>query len=122
MSSTDRDVERQAERLWSESIAPAAHAIAGRDRSLLHNGAEPLKFRNGDGPREGSMFAQMRGEEPELMELELDDVAAQLAALWTREGLPELASMAAPLVQLARELETDEPESAEVSADIYTMY
>ncbi len=110
MSSIDRGRLR---RFYREELVRAARALRARGLRFF-----PLRPE----PEQASWYVPARDGEPEFLELEAETTEARLRAHWEAEGLPELARLAGPLLELARELELSEEQSAEVSPFLYVMY
>lgn len=110
MSSTD---EAALRRFLVSQLAPVAARLRERGVAFFPLGPEAA---------EESWYQPAPEGEPELSELEPEAFEARLRQRWERQGLPELAALAAPLAQLARQLEVGEEESAEISPFVYVMY
>lgn len=66
---------------------------------------------------------EMRPEDFELRACEsIEDFVRELAALWSSEGLEELAATAPRLAALASELREDEEQRDDVSPFMYVMF
>ena len=110
MSSTD---DARLRRFFRDRIVPAAEQLRERGCSF---------FAEGPDPEASTWWESGSEEEPALIEFEADDAARILHARWTSDGVPELADLAAPLLELAEELKTTQEESGEVSPYVYVMY
>ena len=110
MSSTD---DAKLRRFFRDRIVPAAERLRERGCSFLSEGPDP---------EAGSWWVEGSGEEPVLIDFEADEAAEILHARWMSEGYPELAELAAPLIELAEALRTTQEESGEVSPYVYVMY
>ena len=121
MSSTEDQVEGAVEiaRFFDEHVLPMS--IAARTRG------EPA-FPPGPDPKLDSYWVirarpSMRAEDFRAPScLDVDELAACLAAHWTRAGRGELAALAPQFAELARISRTTEEQDAEVSPFIYTMF
>ena len=110
MSSTD---ETKIRDFYREHLVPAADRLRERGVSF---------FALGPDPDEVTWYVPGPADEPEFTEVEDDTCEEQLREAWRAEGLAELEALARPLMQLARELELDEEQSAELSPFVYVMY
>ncbi len=109
MSSTD---DAKLRRFFRDRIVPAAERLRERGCSFLAEGPDP----------EAASWWVESEEEPVLIDFEADEAAGILHARWMSEGYPELAALAAPLIELAEALRTTQEESGEVSPYVYVMY
>ena len=109
MSSTDEDKLR---RFFREKLAPAARRLRERGVDLFPTGPDP----------DAESWWEPGPTEEEFVELTPEQIEAALAARWQEAELPELAELAGPLMELARELEITEEPSSEVSPFVYVMY
>ncbi|MBI4514608.1 MAG: hypothetical protein HY699_02170 [Deltaproteobacteria bacterium] len=110
MNSTD---ERALRKFFAKTLVPVAASLRARGVQLLLLAPEPEL---------ASWYADAERGAPDFSEIEAGDCERQLRALWQRQGLPELALLAAELMRLARDLEFDDEQAADVSPFIYTMY
>lgn len=111
MSSTE---DARLSKFFDRHLVPLAERLRARGR---------LPFPLGPDEQSASYYVAPEPGEPGF--LELDDPEAcerALRALWERRGLPELAALSRPLLELARRLEIREDESGEVSPFVYVMY
>ena len=110
MSSTD---ERKLRKFFAKRLLPVAESLRARGVRLLpvapHAEAE-------------SWYEDATRGEPDFTEIEAEDCERALREMWERQGLPELAALAADLMRLARDLDLDEEQAAEVSPFLYAMY
>ena len=109
MSSTDEDKLRT---FFREKLVPAAMKLRERGVDLFPTGPDP----------DAESWWEPGPTEEEFVELSPEQVEAALAARWLAADLPELAALAGPLMELARELEITEEPSSEVSPFVYVMY
>jgi hypothetical protein len=79
---------------------------------LFPLGAEPERSSWYEGPP----------AEPDFTALGEAEIEAALRAQWTARGLPELAALAAPLLELAASLEVHEEQTPDISPFVYVMY
>jgi hypothetical protein len=110
MSSTE---DPRLSRFFDRRLVPLAERLRARGHRA---------FALGPDERSPSYYVAPDPGEPFL---ELDDAEAcerALRELWQRRGLPELAALAGPLLELARKLEVREDDSGEVSPFVYVMY
>ena len=110
MSSTD---DAKLRRFFRDRIVPAAERLRERGAGFLTEGPDPGAE---------SWWVEVSEEEPVLIDFEADEAAEILHARWMSEGYPELAALAAPLLELAEALRTTQEESGEVSPYVYVMY
>lgn len=110
MSSTD---ERRLRRFFQEELVRAADELRRRGVSLF-----PLRPE----PEQATWYVPGPAGEPEFVELEAEDCEQKLRDHWQAQGLPELARLAGPILELARSLELDEEQAADVSPFVYVMY
>jgi hypothetical protein len=108
MSSTD---DRLLRRFWTARVVPAAEALRRRGVRFFPLGPEPAETWY-EGPPAAPDFR--RPEEGAL--------GAELAFRWNAEGFPELAALAAPLEELAGQLEIGEEPTPDISPFVYVMY
>jgi hypothetical protein len=111
MSWTER---RRVRRFFARRVVPAAEALRGRGVRFFARRPEP---------EAASFWVDVPEGEPEFTLL-ADPEACERALrdLWEEQGLPELAELAHPLIELARHLEVREEEAGEVSPFVYVMY
>ena len=109
MSPTD---EQRLRRFFARKLVPAAQALQGRDVRFFPLGPDPAE----------SWYEDAPVGEPEFVEIEVEDCERMLREMWERDGTPELAALAADLMTLAREIEFDEEQSADVSPFMYVIY
>lgn len=110
MSSTD---EKGVRRFYREHLLPAAERLRTRGVSFF-----PLA----PDDAEETWYQPPPADVPEFVEVEPEQCEARLRQAWQAQGLPELAALAGPLMALARDLEMDEEQSADVSPFVYVMY
>jgi len=114
----------------TEPVPPAAEAAA---RAFFHErlvkAAEQLrargvKFLEPDlsAPAEGSAYVPCPSGTLELQDWCTQDLERRLARMWESQGLPELAELAGPLLELARLQAAGTTTDAEVSPFIYVMF
>ena len=108
MSSTD---DRLLRRFWAARVVAAAEALRRRGVRFFALGPEPGESWY-EGPPTGPDFR--RPDEAAL--------AAELAARWNAEAFPELVALAAPLEELAGQLEIGEEQTPDISPFVYVMY
>jgi len=108
LSSTD---DALVQRFFRKKLVPAAAGVRRRGATFYPAGPDDAASWYCDGP-----------EEPDLMEIDEGRWAPTLQARWQQEGLPELAALAGPLVDLAARLRSRAPQSAELSPFIYVIY
>jgi hypothetical protein len=70
----------------------------------------------------GTWYVDVDAESAVFIEVEVEQVTARLRGIWEGEDLQELAALSASLVEVARDLRTDEDESADISPFMYVMY
>lgn len=109
MNSTD---ERAVRRLFAERLVPAAEALRARGVRFFPVGPEPEAESWYEGPPTDADFMTLRDV----------DVEAALRARWKAQALPELAQLAAALLELARSLEVHEEQTPDISPFVYVMY
>ena len=109
MSPTD---EQRLCRFFARKLVPAAQTLQGRDVRFFPLGPDAAESWYEDGP----------AGEPEFVEIEVEDCERMLREMWERDGMPELAALAADLMKLAREIELDEEQSDDVSPFMYVIY
>jgi hypothetical protein len=77
----------------------------------------------GPDPEDDSYYVAPRRGKPEFIELEdAADCEKALRDLWEGQKIPELAALAGPILELARQVEIREEESGEISPFVYVMY
>ncbi|MFO0691360.1 MAG: hypothetical protein U0900_21865 [Myxococcota bacterium] len=110
MSSTDDDRLR---RFYVDRLEPAARRLRERGVAFFPLGPDAGAASYYAPPPTGPDFAS------------LDDAAAwgeALRALWSAQGLPELAELVPELMAIAGELDVAEEETADISPFVYVMY
>ena len=110
MSSTD---EKRLRRFYRDHLVPVAERLRARGVSLFPVGPEP---------EADTWYRPGPSGEAEFVEIEIDDCERLIRELWEARGLPEIAELAGPLMELSRELEQTEEQSSEVSPFVYVMY
>lgn len=108
MSST----EERLRRFFAERLVPAAEKLRRRGVRFL-----PLGLGHGD-----ETWYRPPPEVPDFVELGDDGGERALRQLWQAQGLTELVELVPEILELARELELDEEQSADVSPFLYVMY
>jgi hypothetical protein len=109
MNSTD---ERAVRRFFTERLVPAAEALRARGVRLFPLGGEAERESWYEGPP----------AEPDFVTLGEAEVEAALREHWRARGLPELAALAGPLLELAASLEVHEEQTPDISPFVYVMY
>lgn len=109
MNSTD-DAEL-ARRFFKEHILPVASALNERGVSLIDTALE----------EEGSWYVPPP-DDPDFSQITDGNVANELRALWTSQGLSELADLVEPLMALAQNLKVHGHDDKDVSPFVYVMY
>ena len=109
MRSTDT---RAIEVFYERHLLPAAEALRERGVRFFPRGPEPDAESWYEAPPTG----------PDFRSLDASEIEAALRSLWEGQSLPELAELAAPLLELARTLEVDEEQTGDVSPFVYVMY
>ncbi len=110
MSSTD---ESRIRRFFRKRLTPTAAKLRARGLRFFPMGPEP---------EAETWYVEGEGDESEFVELEVEACEEALRELWERQDLPELAALAAPLLDLAKQLEVAEEDSSEISPFVYVMY
>ena len=110
MSSTD---EKTLRRFHADHLVPAAEALRARRRQFFPAGPD-------DGAE--TWYVTLPAAEADFVEIDEAALAQTLRARWEAEGLPELAALAEPLLELARSLEVAEEETPDISPFVYVMY
>ena len=110
MSST----EDRLGRFFDKRLAPLAEKLRARGTRF---------FPMGPDAQAASYYVAPRRGRPEFIQLDgPEDCEAALRALWEGQGMPELAALAGPLLELARQIEIREDEMGEISPFVYVMY
>lgn len=109
MSSTDA---LRLQRFFRKRLVPAAEKLRARGVSFFPLGPES----------EAETWYEGPPREPKFTTLAVDECEAALRELWQQKDLPELAALAGELMNLAKHLEVQEEESADVSPFVYVMY
>jgi hypothetical protein len=100
-------------RFHAERILPAADAVRARGVELLAPGRDP----------EAATYWVARAPGAGLVvRMERARIAYELARRWEARGLPELAALGGPLMELSAALAEAVEEPQEVSPFIYTIY
>jgi len=110
MSSTD---SRKLRRWFAKALVPVAKQLRARGVSF---------FVLAPCPEADSWYEDGVGREPDFAEVEAQDCEHLLREMWEQQGLPELAALAADLMALARDLQTEDEQAADVSPSLYVMY
>jgi hypothetical protein len=106
-------IEDRLRRFFREDVTDAARGVAARGVRFFPLGPEP---------EADTWYLPAPAGEPDFAEIEAEACARLLAERWNAQGLPELARLAGPLLALAKELEFDEEQAADVSPFVYVMY
>ena len=109
MSSTD---ESRLRRFFQKRLIPVADKLRARSFRFFPLAPEPDMDTWYEGPP----------SEPKFTSLDVDECEAALRDTWANQDLPELVELAGELMDLARQLEIHEEESADVSPFVYVMY
>ncbi len=112
MSLTDEQKKERVRAFFKEKLVPAAEKLRKRGIRFF-----PLGFEE-----QSTWYAKCASCVPELDELSGENVELRLRHLWETESLPELAELAGPLVQLAKDLEAKPDDKGEISEFIYEMF
>src|SRR5262249_3685562 len=112
MPLTEEEKTARVRAFFEEVLVPAAEQLRSRGIQFF-----PLGFE--DAP---TWYVPYAPQTPELDEVQPGDCEARLRQLWEAESLPELARLAKPLIELAKELEAKPDETGEVSEFIYEMF
>ncbi len=111
MSSTENP---RLDRFFDKRLVPIADRLRARGVHFFPFGPDPAAE---------SFYVSVDASDPEFIELDGPDACERaLRELWERQQIPELAALAAPLIDLARRLEIREEESGEISPFVYVMY
>ena len=107
-----REREEMLDAFFTEQLAPAAER-------LREQGIAPFPL--GPEPEAETWYVVPVPDQPEFITVERDTLEETLRTAW--EGtLPELAALAAPLVDLAQRLGLDREDPAELSPYLYKMF
>jgi hypothetical protein len=109
MNSTD---DRSIRRFFAERLVPAAEALRARGVRFFPLGPEPEAESWYEGPPRDADFVTLAET----------DIETALRARWEAQGLPEIAALAAPLLELAASLEVHEEQTPDISPFVYVMY
>jgi hypothetical protein len=110
MSSTE---QTRLGRFFDKKLVPLAEKLRTRGVRFFPMGPDAQADSYYVAPRRGPEFTLLEG--PEDCEKALHD-------LWDGQKIPELALLAAPLLELARQVEIREEETGEISPFVYVMY
>ncbi len=111
MSSTE---EARLGRFFDRRMVPLAEKLRARGARF---------FPMGPDPQVSSYYVAPRRGKPAFTELEgAADCERALRDLWEEQRIPELAALAGPILELARQVEIREEESGEISPFVYVMY
>jgi hypothetical protein len=111
MSSTE---QTRLGRFFDKRLVPLAEKLRARRVQF---------FPMGPDARAASYYLTPRRGKPEFIELEGPaDCEKALRELWDEQKIPELAQLAAPILELARQVEIREEETGEISPFVYVMY
>jgi hypothetical protein len=110
MSSTE---ENRLGRFFDRRLVPLAEKLRARGVRFFPMGPEPEAASYYVPPRRGPEFIELEG--PAECEKALRD-------LWEQRTIPELAALAGPILELAKQIEIREEESGEISPFVYVMY
>jgi hypothetical protein len=105
--------EQTLRRFFTQRMVPAAQTLRDRGVKMLSMAPDVEADTWYDGPPR---------DEPDFVAVDPAACERLLRALWERQGLPELADLAAELMRLARALERDAEPAAELSPSLYVMY
>ncbi len=104
--------ERALREFYQTTLLPVVEALRARDTVRL-------RVANDDAP---SWYVDYPDDAVELCEIEVADCAPALRSLWVAAGLPELADVAAGLVDAATRLGAQDNAVSEISPFVYVMY
>ena len=110
---TDAEKQQLADAFFKDRLTPAAEALRKRGVRFF----PPAPDAEAD-----TYFESRDPNAPLIVEIDLDDAAALLAQMWAAQDLPELADLAAELVELAKSLKQEEQDSGDISPFIYEMF
>jgi hypothetical protein len=118
MSSTEKPTvdsatRRLLEKFWTQQLLPAAAALRSRDVRFFDLAPDASVK---------TYYSRHQNVDAPFVALEPADWESLLREMWQREGLPELATLAGPLMALAQKLKLREEEQADVSPFIYVMF
>jgi hypothetical protein len=113
MSSIDHDADKALRAFHARRLIPAAERLRDRQVRFFEMG-----------PRRGAeTYFRTRDERCDyVFEYRSNRLAAEIAARWQREQLPELVELSPELVKLLDSLAQEEDEWSEVSPFIYAMF
>ena len=100
-------------RFFQEELTPVAIDIRQRGIQLLPGA---------DTAEQTSYYRPYMKPQVNMTAVGQDAIAHELAKLWTTQGLPDLASLAGPLMALATELAADDDQDGDLSPFIYAMF
>ena len=118
MSSTEKPAADPAttkllDKFWSQQLLPAAEAL--RTRGVRF-------FETAPDAKADSYYTSHEPSADPFIKLEPADWEKLLRDMWQKEGFPELASLAHPLMELAAKLKLRDAEQSDVSPFIYVMF
>jgi len=110
MSSID---DKALRRFFAERLTVVAETLRRRGYTA---------FSLGPDEDADTWYVDVDPEEPVFIEVEVEQMDADLRGMWEKEGLPELAALSTSLVKMGHDLRADEDESADISPFMYVMY
>lgn len=108
---TEIQKEELLKAFYHDRLMPLAETAAERGTVFF-----PL---SGD-PSAESYYKDRNDDGNYVHEIDAENLAGELADLWA--GFPELAALAAPIVELAEAIKEDEESTEEISPFIYAMF
>src|SRR5262245_51467497 len=110
MRLTDEEKWARVRTFFKEQLVPVAEKLRSSGIRFF-----PLAFEG-----ETTWYTKYAAPTPELDEFRDEEVELRLRRLWG--AMPDLAQLADPLVQLAKELEAEPDDTGQVSDFIYEMF
>jgi hypothetical protein len=118
MSSTEKSAADPAttkllDKFWNQQLLPAAQSLHGRGVRFFETAPDPAST---------SYYTPHKSAADPFVQLEPADWERLLRDMWQKEGLPELTTLAGPLMDLAEKLKLRDAEQSDVSPFIYVMF
>ena len=119
MSSTDKKsaadpaTQKLLEKFWADRLVPAAQAARQRGIKFFELGPDAAT---------PTYYTKHQSAGDPFSQLEPDQWETKLREMWQKDGLPELANLSKPLMQLAEKLKMKDDTTSDVSPYIYVMF
>jgi hypothetical protein len=105
--------ESRVRRFFTDRLVPAAQALRARGVQFFPLAADPAA---------SSWYVPPPPESEDFVALDESRYADLMRDMWQAQGLPELAGLADPLMELSTRLELQAEQTPDISPYVYVMY